>query len=327
MLTSVAALWEACSVLRWREWWRAIVHATAAALPLMLAAALVTGLQYVDTGGNLASSGSARIRWHSTGWWKSRSSVSVQSSSSRRLPRWRSGRPVTGARGCSWRSGSRASVFYFWVDIRDHQDVYVGWRVGHLWFIASAALGAVAWTHIATLSKRWRVPAIAVVALAVAAALPTTLIDIYNTQDIFNRQSGSGFACTLLLSARRAGRVRLDQGEHRAERGVPVGCLGARRRGVGEHGRLRGATPGRGAAHLDGPAAQVRGRLTSLGVVVRDQQRRRRPRVCGAERHPVSSTSERTRTQAPPRRAASLRRGAGVLRAGVPERRSRRSTG
>ncbi|MEZ5288843.1 MAG: hypothetical protein R2712_29395 [Vicinamibacterales bacterium] len=28
------------------------------------------------------------------------------------------------------------------VDVRDHQDVYVGWRVGHLWFISAAALAA-----------------------------------------------------------------------------------------------------------------------------------------------------------------------------------------
>src|SRR5881396_3789860 len=30
--------------------------------------------------------------------------------------------------------------FYFLVDVRDHQHVYVGWRAGHLMFIAFAPL-------------------------------------------------------------------------------------------------------------------------------------------------------------------------------------------
>ena len=33
-----------------------------------------------------------------------------------------------------------ACVIYFYVDIRDHGDVYVGWRVGHVVFIALAPL-------------------------------------------------------------------------------------------------------------------------------------------------------------------------------------------
>ena len=36
------------------------------------------------------------------------------------------------------------TLFYFFVDVRDHQDVYVGWRAGHLFFITAG--GMVGWT-------------------------------------------------------------------------------------------------------------------------------------------------------------------------------------
>ena len=200
MLTSVAALWEACSVLRWREWWRATAHATAAAFPLTLAAAIVTGLQYVDHTGELGivRFGANTLAFHRV------IEVTLLSfgpvivlTAIAAMAFWHTRDRRAWVFVALW---ATCVGFYFWVDIRDHQDVYVGWRVGHLWFIASAALGAVAWTHIATFARRWRVTAGVVVALALIAALPTTAIDIYNTQDIFNRQMGSGFSYTLLLS-------------------------------------------------------------------------------------------------------------------------------
>ena len=30
--------------------------------------------------------------------------------------------------------------FYFFVNVRDHQDVYVGWRVGHFLFMSAAVV-------------------------------------------------------------------------------------------------------------------------------------------------------------------------------------------
>lgn len=201
MLTSVAALWEACSVLRWREWWRATAHASAAALPLALSAALVIGLQYVDTSGDLSivRLGANPLAFHRVVEVTLLSFGPVMVITAIAAPAfWQAREPRAWLFLALWVT---CVGFYFWVDIRDHQDVYVGWRVGHLWFIASAALGAVAWTKIGALTKRWRVPAVVAVALAVIAALPTTVVDIYNTQDIFNRQMGSGFSYTLLLSA------------------------------------------------------------------------------------------------------------------------------
>lgn len=91
-------------------------------------------------------------------------------------------------------------VFYFFVDIRDHGDVYVGWRVGHLVFIASTVSIAVLFERIGELPPRRRATAVAAIAVVLIAAAPTLGIDLYNTQDIENTRMGPGFRWTLVLS-------------------------------------------------------------------------------------------------------------------------------
>lgn len=198
MLTCVAALWEACSVLRWRDWWRASVHLVAAAVPLVLAADLVTALRYVDTGGSVLSLGPNPLAAHNV--W----TATVLSFGPVLLVSLLAGWAIWRARDASGFVFAALSltcvVFYFFVDIRDHQDVYVGWRVGHLWFIASTALAAIAYQWIGALPGVWRGAVTGLVGAAVLAALPTSLIDIYNTQDIYNWAQGPGFTWTLLLS-------------------------------------------------------------------------------------------------------------------------------
>jgi hypothetical protein len=198
MLMAAAALWEACSVLRWREWWRGVVHAAAAALPLVLAAALVTALQYVDHGGSIISVAPNRLAFHRV-WLVTLLSFGPII-------------PISAlAAGLMWRHRDhRAWVFaalwvtlaffYFYVDVRDHQDVYVGWRVGHLWFIASVALAALVFAWLATLRARARLAWGAALGISIAAAVPTTAIDVYNTQDIYNWGQGPGFDWTLILA-------------------------------------------------------------------------------------------------------------------------------
>jgi hypothetical protein len=198
MLTVVAALWEACSVLRRREWWRATAHLAAAALPLALAAALITALQYVDGGGDIIMIGANPVAFRNM--W-----VATVLSFGPMIPI-----TALAAVAAIFRRDDRllvfavlwvtCVVFYFYVDIRDHQDVYVGWRVGHLWFIASAALATLAYRSVAGLSRVWRPVAAAAMGVAVLAALPTTVIDVYNTRDIHNFTQGAGFTWTLLLS-------------------------------------------------------------------------------------------------------------------------------
>lgn len=197
MLTAVAALWEACSVLRWREWWRASAHLAAAAFPLALAAALVTALQYVDTGGSIITVGANRLAFHRVLASTALSfgpTLVIAALAAWAFWRARDGNALVFA--ALWVT---CAFFYFWVDIRDHQDVYVGWRVGHLWFIASAALAAVAYHWMARLAPGRRLVAVLLVAAAVLPALSTSAIDIYNTQDVYNWAQGPGFAWTLVL--------------------------------------------------------------------------------------------------------------------------------
>ena len=78
-------------------------------------------------------------------------------------------------------------LFYFFVDVRDHQYVYVGWRAGHFLFVAMAVLTGYAlqelWRAGGSPSASSRRVAAAIVAML---ALPTFAIDFYNTQDVTN---------------------------------------------------------------------------------------------------------------------------------------------
>lgn len=198
MFTAVAAVYEAASVLRARDWRRAVLHGSAAAAPLGVAAAIVMGLEYVDRGGQVLLFGLNPVAVHNAldatllsfgpvlllggagGWiaWRAR----------------RADLLVAGAIVLT------SVVFYFFVDIRDHGDVYVGWRVGHLVFIASAVLIAVLFERAGELPPRRRATAGAAIAVVLIAAAPTLGIDLYNTQDIENTRMGPGFRWTLVLS-------------------------------------------------------------------------------------------------------------------------------
>lgn len=92
------------------------------------------------------------------------------------------------------------AVFYFFVDVRDHQNVYVGWRVGHFLFIGAAAVFALLFVEVAALpSARGRLAVMAIAAVLLLA-LPTTAIDLFNTQDIENRAEAPVGRFTLILS-------------------------------------------------------------------------------------------------------------------------------
>jgi hypothetical protein len=90
-------------------------------------------------------------------------------------------------------------AFYFFVDLRGHQYVYVGWRAGHMLFVAFAVLVAYALQELMQLRPPLRLGAAAVVVLLAVAAAPTFVIDLYNTQDITNRAQAPGFRWTLVL--------------------------------------------------------------------------------------------------------------------------------
>ncbi|HMD37518.1 MAG TPA: DUF6541 family protein [Vicinamibacterales bacterium] len=90
--------------------------------------------------------------------------------------------------------------FYFFVDVVDHQHAYVGWRAGHLLFIAFAPLAGYAWQELWARGRVARSAAAAGGLVLALGAAPMIAIDLYNTQDIDNRRPGPSFHWTEILS-------------------------------------------------------------------------------------------------------------------------------
>jgi uncharacterized membrane protein len=92
-----------------------------------------------------------------------------------------------------------ALAFYFLIDVPDMGGVWVGWRSGHMLQIGFAVMAAAGLTALWRYAEsRWAVALI--VALAIAIAVPTVAIDVYNAQDIDNRNQGAGFPWTLVIT-------------------------------------------------------------------------------------------------------------------------------
>jgi hypothetical protein len=92
-----------------------------------------------------------------------------------------------------------ALTFYFLVDVPDMGGVWVGWRSGHMLQIAFAVTSAAALTALwRSAESRWAI--VVTVAVAIALAVPTVAIDVYNAQDIANRGQTAGFPWTLVIS-------------------------------------------------------------------------------------------------------------------------------
>lgn len=89
-------------------------------------------------------------------------------------------------------------LFYF-VSLAGPDPIWVGWRAGQVLLVTLPALAARAFARWAE-SPRWRPLGMAVAAIALVIGLPTTLIDVYNAQDITNRQMGPGFRWTVSLT-------------------------------------------------------------------------------------------------------------------------------
>jgi hypothetical protein len=92
-----------------------------------------------------------------------------------------------------------ALAFYFLVDVPDMGGVWVGWRSGHMLQIGLAVSGAAALSALwRSAGSRWAVAV--VVSTAVALGVPTVVIDVYNAQDIANRELGPSFPWTLVIT-------------------------------------------------------------------------------------------------------------------------------
>lgn len=196
MFTAGAALFEAISVVRQLAWRRGLAHAASSAVPLALASGLVLALRYVDADGSIVALGVNRVATQS--FWLvtalSFGPVLIVSVAALAVI-LRQERNDLGELGAL---AAACVVFYFFINVRDHQDVYVGWRVGHLLFMAATVLAGIAFDHLGSMPNR-RMASAGLVAVGLAG-LPTTVIDIYNTQDLTNNREAPGFRWTLRLT-------------------------------------------------------------------------------------------------------------------------------
>ncbi len=199
MLAIVVAAYEGWCLLSARQWRAFIPCAVAAAVPMLAAVLVIQKLGYIDAGTPLMVFGANRVAFQS---WKIAIFLSFG--------------PVLivacgGLLTAIWQKAIRrffpvgivlaiCAIFYFLVDVPDHQHVYVGWHVGKIAFVAMTPLCAFALQEWWARGGWMRAQMMLLTVLVALAALPTVLIDLYNTQDVWNRELGPGFRWTVLLS-------------------------------------------------------------------------------------------------------------------------------
>jgi hypothetical protein len=196
MITVAAMLYELAGVIRTRDIRRGFVHAIAAAIPLAASVGIVYWLGYVDRSGEVVELVVNPVATHRFWWTTFLSCGPILIATALAAPfLWseRRGLSVLGALAIT------CVIFYFFINVKDHQDVYVGWRVGHFLFMSAAVVVAVLLERLSASTSAFQPLQWAALALAFLIGLPTTIIDIYNTQDITNHNEAPGFHWTLVL--------------------------------------------------------------------------------------------------------------------------------
>jgi hypothetical protein len=172
--------------------------AVLAAIPIALAAAVSMALGYVDAARGLVEIGLNAVA--ARNWW-----LAVPLSFGLLLPAGTLGliAGVTLRRRGMLPLAILLAVcftFYFFVNVKDHQDVYVAWRAGHVAIIAFGALFAVFCEYMWAAGPFPQAAFVVAAMLAAILAAPTAALDLYTSQDISNRRRGPGFRWTVILS-------------------------------------------------------------------------------------------------------------------------------
>jgi hypothetical protein len=202
ILAVVAATYETLRLVAARRWRAFVPCAIAAAVPIGAALWIGAVLHYVDTkspGNPLVTFGLNRLAMHRVvlSIFLNFGPVLIVAIAGLALAIWRG----TVARFMPiFIVVAVSAVFYFLVDVPDHQGVYVAWRASHLAFVALAALCGYALQASWEAGGRVRSAVVLIAAAAAVAALPTVIVDLYNSQDVDNRAQGPGFRWTVMLS-------------------------------------------------------------------------------------------------------------------------------
>ncbi len=199
MLTLMVALTAALLLAHARQWRTMAIGAVAGAVPLTVAVSIAFWLRYVDTSGPSI----ARLLVNPMAVTNLPTAIVLSF-----------GPMLIGAiAGTVIAIRQRAAsllvvgtivlvsvLFYFFVDVRDHQYVYVGWRAGHFLFVAMAVLTGYALQELWRAGGTRRVVSSVAAAIVAILALPTFAIDFYNTQDVTNYKADDNYSWTLILS-------------------------------------------------------------------------------------------------------------------------------
>jgi len=200
MLTMMVALTAATMLVGERRWVTLATGAVAGAIPLAFAVLVARSLKYVDSSGPslvrvLVNPMAVRNVW-----------ISLLLSFGPMLILGTAGAVLATVRRRALQFLGIAViivvsfVFYFFVDVRDHQYVYVGWRAGHFLFIAFAVLVGYGLQELWRMGGRTRTIAVATTVVLALLSLPTFVIDFYNTQDITNQNPADNYSWTLVLT-------------------------------------------------------------------------------------------------------------------------------
>ncbi|HXH05039.1 MAG TPA: hypothetical protein VNI83_00455 [Vicinamibacterales bacterium] len=167
------------------------------ALPVAAAVGTAVALRYVDPRGGLVDIGLNRLAVRNA-------SLAVPLSFGLLLPTGIAGIVIglfirTRAAAALAVLGAVCSFSYFFVNVLDHQDVYVAWRAGHILIIVLAAGLAIFWEWAWPAGRVARAALVTAAALGALLAAPTTALDLYTAQDIGNRAYGPGFRWTVIL--------------------------------------------------------------------------------------------------------------------------------
>jgi hypothetical protein len=198
LLTGMCAAYAGWRLL-WARAWRAMaLGAVAAAVPMAAAVAGTNLLGYVDTGGQLLTFGVNPKSMHRIVWitFLSFGPTIIGAMAGLVLALW--ARTIVRFTPL-WFVLGFCAVFYFLLDLPDSPNS-IGWHAAKVGLVGSTPLVAYG------LQEAWRrrglVRASLLTALATLglAGLPTTVIDIYNNQDVWNRARGPAFRWTVLLT-------------------------------------------------------------------------------------------------------------------------------
>ena len=89
-------------------------------------------------------------------------------------------------------------ILLYFVTMPGGDIVWIGWRAGQILLLTLTPLAALGFARAA--DARYRTLAWAAAVLLFVVGLPTTVIDAYNTQDIWNRRMGAGFRWTVIVT-------------------------------------------------------------------------------------------------------------------------------